>query len=123
MNTEEIKAIKAELKEKYNINSDRDLIKQLGIEDEDKSKLFLWIRYQCAFSKREGYEQGQDDLKYNVVKKLTIPDVSENKLYTEQEVKKIINILVINERNITYSISQGRNSVKRFLIDFNNGKY
>jgi len=59
----EIKAIKAELKEKYNINSDRDLIKQLGIEDEDKSKLFLWIRYQCAFSKREGYERGQEELK------------------------------------------------------------
>jgi hypothetical protein len=39
MNTEEIIAIKAELKLKYNIDSDRDLINQLGIEDEDKSKL------------------------------------------------------------------------------------
>jgi hypothetical protein len=54
---------------------------------------------------------------------LNISDVSDSKLYTEQEVKKIINILVRNERNITYSISQGRNSVKRFLIDFNDGKY
>lgn len=71
MNTEEIKAIKTELKEKYNINTDRDLIKQLGIEDEDKSKLFLWIRYQCAFSKREGYERGQDDLKYQLAELLT----------------------------------------------------
>lgn len=68
---EEIKAIKAELKEKYNIDTDRDLIKQLGIEDEDKSKLFLWIRYQCAFSKREGYERGQDDLKYQLAELLT----------------------------------------------------
>ena len=67
MNTEEIKAIKAELKEKYNIDSDRDLIKQLGIEDEDKSKLFLWIRYQCAFS----YERGQDDLRYQLAELLT----------------------------------------------------
>ena len=71
MNTEEIKAIKAELKEKYNIDTDRDLIKQLGIEDEDKSMLFLWIRYQCAFSKREGYERGQDDLKYQLAELLT----------------------------------------------------
>ena len=42
---------------------DRDLIKQLGISDEDKSKLFLWIRYQCAYSYREGYDNGQDELK------------------------------------------------------------
>ena len=71
MNTEEIKAIKTELKEKYNIDSDRDLIKQLGIKDEDKSKLFLWIRYQCAFSEKEGYERGQDDLKYQLAELLT----------------------------------------------------
>ena len=68
----EIKAIKAELKEKYNIDTDRDLMKQLGIKDDDKSKLFLWIRYQCAFSKREGYERGQDDLKYQLAE-LLIP--------------------------------------------------
>jgi len=72
MNTEEIKAIKAELKDKYNIDSDRDLIKQLGIEKEDKSKLFLWIKYQCAFSEREGYERGQEDLKDQLVE-LLIP--------------------------------------------------
>lgn len=71
MNTEEIKAIKAELKEKYNIETDRDLVKQLGIEYDDKSKLFLWIRYQCAFSKREGYERGQDDLKHQLADLLT----------------------------------------------------
>lgn len=71
MNTEEIKAIKSELKEKYSIDTDRDLVKQLGIEDKAKSKLFLWIRYQCAFSKRDGYERGQDDLKYQLSELLT----------------------------------------------------
>lgn len=71
MNTEEIKAIKAELKEKYDIDTDKDLIKQLGIDEANKSKLFLWIRYQCAFSKREGYEIGQDDLKYQLAELLT----------------------------------------------------
>lgn len=44
-NDEEIKTIKQELLEKYDIKTDRDLIKQLGIQDEDKSKLFAWIRY------------------------------------------------------------------------------
>ena len=42
---------------------DRDLIKQLGISDEDKSKLFLWIMYQCACSYREGYDNGQEEFK------------------------------------------------------------
>ncbi len=62
-NDEEIKTIKQELLEKYNINTDRDLIKQLGIQDEDKSKLFTWIRYQCTYSYREGFDNGQDELK------------------------------------------------------------
>lgn len=62
-NDEEIKTIKQELLEKYDIKMDIDLIKQLGISDEDKSKLFLWIRYQCAYSYREGYDNGQDELK------------------------------------------------------------
>ena len=62
-NDEEIKTIKQELLEKYNIKTDRDLIQQLGIQDEDKSKLFTWIRYQCAYSYREGFENGQEDIK------------------------------------------------------------
>ena len=62
-NDEEIKTIKQELLEKYNIKTDRDLIQQLGIQDEDKSKLFAWIRYPCAFSYREGFDNGQDEIK------------------------------------------------------------
>lgn len=62
-NDEEIKTLKQELLEKYNINTDGDLIKQLEIQDEDKSKLFAWIRYQCAYSYREGFDNGQDELK------------------------------------------------------------
>lgn len=66
-NDEKIKTIKQELLEKYNIKTDRDLIQQLGIQDEDKSKLFAWIRYQCAFSYREGFDNGQDELKEQLV--------------------------------------------------------
>ena len=62
-NDEEIKTIKQELLDKYNIKTDRDLIQQLGIQDEDKSKLFAWIRHQCAYSYREGFDNGQDELK------------------------------------------------------------
>lgn len=51
------KEIKQKLIDLYGIKTDRDLLEQLGITDEeDKKKLFLWIRYQCAFSYREGLE-------------------------------------------------------------------
>jgi len=62
--SEEIKYIRKELIAKYNIKTDRDLIKQLGLTEEDKGKLFAWIRYQCAFSYREGFDNGQDELRY-----------------------------------------------------------
>lgn len=62
-NDEEIKTIKQELLEKYDIKTDRDLIKKLGIQVEDKSKLYAWIRYQCAYSYREGFDNGQAGLK------------------------------------------------------------
>ncbi len=62
-NDEEIKTLKQELLEIHDIKTDRDLIKKLGIQDGDKAKLFAWIRYQCAYSYREGFEDGQEDLK------------------------------------------------------------
>jgi len=62
--SEEIKYIRKELIDKYNIKTDIDLIKQLGLTEEDKGKLFAWIRYQCAFSYREGFDNGQDELRY-----------------------------------------------------------
>jgi len=68
---EEIKTIRKELIDKYNIKTDRDLIKQLGIVEEDKEKLFAWIRYQCAFSYQEGFDNGQDELKYAIKDLLT----------------------------------------------------
>jgi hypothetical protein len=64
--SEEINALKKELLQNYNIKTDRDLIKQLGIKEEDKAKLFAWIRYQCAFSYREGFDNGQDELRYSI---------------------------------------------------------
>jgi len=69
--SEEIKSIRKELIDKYNIKTDRDLIKQLGITEEDKGKLFAWIRYQCAFSYREGFDNGQDELRYAINDLLT----------------------------------------------------
>jgi len=46
----------------------------------------------------------------------------ETKIYTEEEVREIINIF-INKPNYLESIRQGSNSVKRFLFDFKNGMY
>jgi len=55
--------------------TDEELIQlineQLGITEEDKGKLFAWIRYQCAFSYREGFDNGQDELKYAINDLLT----------------------------------------------------
>lgn len=68
---EKINKIKQELLDKYNISSDRDLVKQLGIKPDDKSKLFAWIEYQCAYSYREGHTNGQDELKYELKNLLT----------------------------------------------------
>jgi hypothetical protein len=62
-NENKIQELKQELLDKYNIATDRDLIRQLDIKDEDKGKLFAWIRYQCAYSYREGFDNGQDELK------------------------------------------------------------
>lgn len=66
-NDKEIKKIKQELLEKYNIKTDKDLIQQLGIEDKNKNKLFAWIRYQCAYSYREGFNNGKEELKEQLV--------------------------------------------------------
>ncbi len=62
---DKIKELKQNLLE-YDINTDRDLVKQLGLSDEDKRKMFAWIRYQCEFSYKEGYENGQRDLKEKI---------------------------------------------------------
>ena len=63
-NDDEIIKAKKVLVEKYHINTDRDLIKQLGIKNfEDRRKLFAWIRYQNAFSYRDGFNNDQDELK------------------------------------------------------------
>jgi len=61
-----IDTIKESLKSRFNISSDRDLLVQLGIKPEDKEKLFLWIKYQNAFSYAEGYENGQENLKFEI---------------------------------------------------------
>ena len=50
---EEIDILKKELHDKYNIKTDRDLIKQLGINEEDKKKVvYLDKISMCLFSQR-----------------------------------------------------------------------
>ena len=68
---EKILEIKEELLNEYGIKTDRDLVKQLGISQDDKKKLYKWIEYQCAYSYRDGYENGQEELKeqlYSLIK-------------------------------------------------------
>ena len=59
---DKIQQLKQQLRD-YNIATDRDLIKQLGIKFEDKEKLFCWIEYQSAFEYRKGWNEGRIDLK------------------------------------------------------------
>lgn len=66
-----IQELKQELLDKHNIATDRDLIRQLGIKDEDKGKLFAWIRYQCAYEYRDGWNEGREDLKEQLAELLT----------------------------------------------------
>ena len=64
-NDEEIRKLKEELFEKFGIKTDTDLIKQLGIKEDDKSKLFAWVKYQCAYSFRDGLRNGKKESKKN----------------------------------------------------------
>ena len=58
------KELKDQLVNTYGIHTDRDLLAQLGItNDDDKKKLFLWIRYQCSFAYREGLEQSAEQIR------------------------------------------------------------
>lgn len=67
----DINIIKTELLENFAIKSDRDLVKLLGIKEEDKTKLYLWIEYQCAYSYNEGHLNGQEELK-DALKELSL---------------------------------------------------
>lgn len=59
------KDLKAELIGTYGIHTDRDLFEQLGINNEDDiKKLILWIRYQRAFSYRDGFNEGTKSLEW-----------------------------------------------------------
>ena len=54
--------LKEGLLEDYGIKTDRDLMLKLNIEDENKKRMiYAWVRYQCAFSLREGYDNGYDE--------------------------------------------------------------
>lgn len=67
-NENKIQELKQELLDKYNIANDS---RQLGIKDEDKGKLFAWIRYQCAYEYRNGWNEGRENLKEQVAELLT----------------------------------------------------
>jgi hypothetical protein len=67
-NDKEIIELKERLLEEYGIKTDRDLMRQLNTEDDDESKkrIYAWIRLQCAYSYREGYNDGRDELKNKI---------------------------------------------------------
>lgn len=70
-NQDKIKSLKIELVERYQINSDRDLINQLNIvNEEDKNKLYLWIRYQCVYSYKDGYNDAEEEIKERILKSI-----------------------------------------------------
>jgi hypothetical protein len=69
---EEIDEFKKELVDKYNIKTDRDLIKQLGIKPEDKEKFFLWLNLYGAYEYRAGCKEGVEDLQYKLKELLDI---------------------------------------------------
>jgi hypothetical protein len=58
----EIEEVKSELN-KQGIYTDRDLLRQLNVKDEDRSKLLLWIRYQCLFAEKKAYDSLTDSFK------------------------------------------------------------
>jgi len=65
------KDLKAELIGTYGIHTDRDLLAQLGItNEEDKKKLFLWIRYQAAYGYRDGFNEGTSSLEWKPASEL-----------------------------------------------------
>ena len=59
---DKIKELRTKLDE-LGVKTDRDLVKQLGIKDEDKEKLYAWIEFQGAFEFAHGYKIGQNELK------------------------------------------------------------
>lgn len=120
MYTEEINTIKSELKEKYGITIDRDLIKQLGISNEDKHKLFLWIRLQCAYSKREAYKIGQDDLKYNIFEQKKEIDLTISEYLGNDKINSSTILIKENWEKLLNSdikIMETLNEWKNFNID------
>ena len=73
-NEEKIQNLKKELLEEFGVKTDRDVVKQLGIENEDRRVLHKWIEYQCAYSYKEGFENGKNHLRRQLVKLLEPTD-------------------------------------------------
>ena len=62
-NEEKIQNLKKELLEEFGVKTDIDVVKQLGTENEDRRVLYKWIEYQCAYSYKEGFENGKNHLR------------------------------------------------------------
>jgi hypothetical protein len=89
-NENKIQELKQELLDKYNIATDRDLIRQLNIKEEDKGKLFAWIKYQRAYEYRDGWNEGREELKEQLAELLSErqANVSGNEANPPSENKK-----------------------------------
>lgn len=93
MNIEEkIQLSKKELLEKYSITTDKDLIKNLGLNQEQKDILFAWIKYQGLFEYRNGFNDGLNN------DPIILKDVNSNEnqsnsneFFTEEEIDNFKN--------------------------------
>ena len=78
MNIEEkIQLSKKELLEKYSITTDKDLIKKLGLNQEQKDILFAWIKYQGLFEYRNGFNDGLNN------DPIILKDVNSNEIHLD----------------------------------------
>ncbi len=92
---EKIKISKQELLEKYSITTDKDLIKKLGLNQEQKDILFAWIKYQGLFEYRNGLNDAPIILKDVDSNEIHL-DSNENQsnsndFFTEEEVDNFKN--------------------------------
>jgi len=62
----ELKEVADELLKKYNIRTDRYLIKKLNLNDEQKAMFLTWVKYQGIYEYRAGFRDGQEDLRSDI---------------------------------------------------------
>lgn len=92
---EKIKLSKQELLEKYSITTDKDLIKKLGLNKEQKDILFAWIKYQGLFEYSNGLNDNPSILKDVNSNEIHLDSnenqSNSNEFFTEEEIDNFKN--------------------------------